>query len=45
MRFLNDLSESFRIAAGSLFTDGFGIAPWLLLASGVALLVRRDTWT
>jgi len=41
MRILTNFSESFFSAVGTLFTDGFGIAPWLLLAAGVALLVKR----
>lgn len=41
VRILTMVSESFFTAVATLFTQGFGIAPWLLLAAGVTLLVRR----
>ena len=31
----------FPQAIGSLFTDSFGLAPWVLLAAGVVLIVKR----
>jgi len=32
---------TFNAAIGSLFTDSFGLGPWLLLASGIVLIVKR----
>jgi len=32
---------TFTAAIGSLFTDSFGVGPWLLLAGGIVLIVRR----